>query len=82
MLTFEMSQQHMIWFCQANFYYRHAEENVTDTGVACRHIDLQSLKEHLISDEIADVTLFFGSGKIRVMTGQTLVIDGGGVVAR
>lgn len=44
------------------------------------HMDRQCLKEHLEPRDIVDAALFLASGASRMMTGQSLVIDGGVVV--
>jgi NAD(P)-dependent dehydrogenase (short-subunit alcohol dehydrogenase family) len=44
------------------------------------HLDRQCLKEHLVPEDIAGGALFLASDASRMMTGQTLVIDGGVVV--
>lgn len=44
------------------------------------HLDRQCLKEHLVPDDIAGGTLFLASDASRMMTGQTVVIDGGVVM--
>ena len=44
------------------------------------HIERQCLKDHLVPQNIVDATLFLASGTSRMMTGQSLVIDGGVVV--
>lgn len=44
------------------------------------HIERQCLKDHLVPQDIVDATLFLASGTSRMMTGQSLVIDGGVVV--
>ncbi len=41
------------------------------------HMGRQCLKEHLKPQDIVDATLFLASGASRMMTGQTLVVDGG-----
>ncbi len=43
-------------------------------------IEKQCLKEHLAPRDIVDATLFLASKASRMMTGQTLVVDGGVVV--
>ncbi len=44
------------------------------------HLDRQCLKEHLGPDDIVSPTLFLASSASRMMTGQSLVVDGGVVV--
>ncbi|GAB5437122.1 SDR family NAD(P)-dependent oxidoreductase [Falsiruegeria mediterranea] len=44
------------------------------------HLDRQCLKEHLVPDDIVSPTLFLASKASRMMTGQSLVVDGGVVV--
>lgn len=41
------------------------------------HLERQCLKEHLVAQDIVGGVLFLASGCSRMMTGQTLVIDGG-----
>lgn len=41
------------------------------------HMDRQCLKEHLQPGDIVDAVLFLASGSSRMMTGQSLVMDGG-----
>ncbi|MGD1886582.1 MAG: SDR family NAD(P)-dependent oxidoreductase [Cohaesibacteraceae bacterium] len=52
---------------------------VTPEGLA-EHIDRQCLKEELVPDDIIGGTLFLASDASRMMTGQSLIIDGGVVV--
>lgn len=52
---------------------------VTPEGLA-GHIDRQCLKEELVPEDIVGGTLFLSSNASRMMTGQSLVIDGGVVV--
>jgi enoyl-[acyl-carrier-protein] reductase (NADH) len=40
----------------------------------------QSLKEHLMPNDLIDSTLFLASKASRMVTGQALVVDGGVVV--
>jgi enoyl-[acyl-carrier-protein] reductase (NADH) len=40
----------------------------------------QSLKEHLVPNDLIDSALFLASKASRMMTGQALVVDGGVVV--
>lgn len=44
------------------------------------HLERQCLKEHLTPDDVVGAALFLGSDVSRMMTGQSLVIDGGVVV--
>jgi NAD(P)-dependent dehydrogenase (short-subunit alcohol dehydrogenase family) len=44
------------------------------------HLDKQCLKEHLVPDDIVDATLFLASKASRMMTSQSMVVDGGVVV--
>ena len=44
------------------------------------HMKKQSLKEHLMPNDLIDSTLFLASKASRMMTGQALVVDGGVVV--
>lgn len=44
------------------------------------HMTRQCLKEHLKPQDIVDATLFLASNTSRMMTGQTMVVDGGVVV--
>jgi len=48
----------------------------TPEGLAA-HLDRQCLPEHLKPEDVVDGTLFLASSASRMMTGQTLVIDGG-----
>jgi NAD(P)-dependent dehydrogenase (short-subunit alcohol dehydrogenase family) len=41
------------------------------------HLDRQCLKEHLVEQDVVDATLFLASKTSRMMTGQTLAVDGG-----
>lgn len=41
------------------------------------HLDKQCLKEHLVEQDVVDATLFLASNTSRMMTGQTLAVDGG-----
>ncbi|WP_299043008.1 SDR family oxidoreductase [uncultured Tateyamaria sp.] len=51
----------------------------TPEGLAA-HMERQCLKDHLEPDDIVGATLFLASGTSKMMTGQSLVIDGGVVV--
>jgi NAD(P)-dependent dehydrogenase (short-subunit alcohol dehydrogenase family) len=44
------------------------------------HMKKQSLKEHLVPNDLIDSALFLASKASRMMTGQALVVDGGVVV--
>lgn len=44
------------------------------------HLDRQCLKDHLEPSDIVDATLFLASDASRMMTGQSMVVDGGVVV--
>ena len=44
------------------------------------HMQKQSLKEHLMPNDLIDSTLFLASKASRMVTGQALVVDGGVVV--
>jgi NAD(P)-dependent dehydrogenase (short-subunit alcohol dehydrogenase family) len=41
------------------------------------HLEKQCLKEHLVEQDVVDATLFLASNTSRMMTGQTLAMDGG-----
>lgn len=41
------------------------------------HLEKQCLKEHLVEQDVVDAVLFLASGTSRMMTGQTLAVDGG-----
>jgi enoyl-[acyl-carrier-protein] reductase (NADH) len=43
-------------------------------------MDRQSLKEHLKPSDIVGAALFLASDASRMMTGQSMVVDGGVVV--
>lgn len=44
------------------------------------HLDRQCLKEHLVPQDIVAAVLFLASESSRMMTGQSMVVDGGVVV--
>ncbi|MEM7318004.1 MAG: SDR family oxidoreductase [Pseudomonadota bacterium] len=44
------------------------------------HLERQCLKDHLAPQDIVDATLFLASDASRMMTGQSMVVDGGVVV--
>ncbi len=44
------------------------------------HLERQCLKDHLKPQDVVDATLFLASSASRMMTGQTMVVDGGAVV--
>ena len=44
------------------------------------HMEKQSIKEHLMPNDLIDSTLFLASNASRMITGQALVVDGGVVV--
>ena len=52
---------------------------VTEEGLAA-HLDRQCLKDTLAPEDIVGGTLFLASKASKMMTGQSLVIDGGVVV--
>ena len=41
------------------------------------HLEKQCLKEHLVEQDIVDATLFLSSKTSRMMTGQSIAVDGG-----
>jgi NAD(P)-dependent dehydrogenase (short-subunit alcohol dehydrogenase family) len=41
------------------------------------HLEKQCLKEHLVEQDVVDATLFLASKTSRMMTGQTIAVDGG-----
>ncbi|MBO9452042.1 SDR family oxidoreductase [Tropicibacter sp. R16_0] len=51
-----------------------------DPDALAAHLDRQCLKQHLAPDDIVSPTLFLASQASRMMTGQSLVVDGGVVV--
>ena len=52
---------------------------VNDKDLA-NHMEKQSIKEHLMPNDLIDSTLFLASNASRMITGQALVVDGGVVV--
>ncbi|GGB99333.1 3-oxoacyl-ACP reductase [Marivita lacus] len=48
-----------------------------DPASLAAHLDKQCLKEHLVEQDVVDATLFLASNTSRMMTGQTLAVDGG-----
>ena len=48
-----------------------------DPASLAAHLDRQCLKEHLVEQDVVDATLFLASKTSRMMTGQTLAVDGG-----
>lgn len=42
-----------------------------------QHLNKQCLKQHLVSEDMVGGTLFLASNASKMMTGQTLIIDGG-----
>lgn len=48
----------------------------TPEGLAA-HLERQSLKTHLVPQDIVDAVLFLASDTSRMMTGQCMVVDGG-----
>jgi NAD(P)-dependent dehydrogenase (short-subunit alcohol dehydrogenase family) len=48
----------------------------TPEGLAA-HLERQSLKTHLVPQDIVDAVLFLASDASRMMTGQCMVVDGG-----
>lgn len=52
-----------------------------DPDSLAAHLERQCLKEHLVEQDIVDATLFLASKASRMMTGQTMAVDGGVVVS-
>lgn len=52
------------------------EKWATPEGLAA-HLDRQSLKTHLVPQDVVDAVLFLASDTSRMMTGQCMVVDGG-----
>ena len=48
-----------------------------DPASLAAHLEKQCLKEHLVEQDVVDATLFLASNTSRMMTGQTLAVDGG-----
>lgn len=48
-----------------------------DPDSLAAHLEKQCLKEHLVEQDIVDATLFLASKTSRMMTGQTIAVDGG-----
>ena len=48
-----------------------------DPASLAAHLDKQCLKEHLVEQDVVDAALFLASNTSRMMTGQTLAVDGG-----
>lgn len=55
------------------------DEHVDQASLAA-HIERQCLKDELLPQDIVDAVLFLSSNSSRMMTGQTMVVDGGVVV--
>ena len=55
------------------------KDHADDESLAA-HIDRQCLKDELRPQDIVDAVLFLSSNSSRMMTGQTMVVDGGVVV--
>ena len=53
------------------------EQWVTPEGLAA-HLERQCLKDTLAPEDVVGATLFMASDASRMMTGQTVVVDGGG----
>jgi galactose dehydrogenase len=52
-----------------------------DPDSLAAHLERQCLKEHLVEQDIVHATLFLASKASRMMTGQTMAVDGGVVVS-
>jgi NAD(P)-dependent dehydrogenase (short-subunit alcohol dehydrogenase family) len=52
-----------------------------DPDSLAAHLDRQCLKDHLAPEDIVNPTLFLASEASRMMTGQTMAVDGGVVVS-
>ena len=48
-----------------------------DPASLAAHLEKQCLKEHLVEQDVVDATLFLASNTSRMVTGQTLAVDGG-----
>ena len=48
-----------------------------DPDSLAAHLEKQCLKEHLVEQDVVDATLFLSSKTSRMMTGQTIAVDGG-----
>ncbi|MFP7672978.1 SDR family NAD(P)-dependent oxidoreductase [Marivita sp. S0852] len=48
-----------------------------DPASLAAHLEKQCLKEHLVEQDIVDAVLFLASKTSRMMTGQTIAVDGG-----
>jgi NAD(P)-dependent dehydrogenase (short-subunit alcohol dehydrogenase family) len=48
-----------------------------DPDSLAAHLEKQCLKEHLVEQDVVDATLFLASKTSRMVTGQTLAVDGG-----
>ncbi|WP_299789867.1 SDR family oxidoreductase [uncultured Marivita sp.] len=53
------------------------KEMWADEKSLAAHLDKQCLKEHLVEQDIVDAVLFLTSDTSRMVTGQTLAVDGG-----
>ena len=58
---------------------RQLDEWATPEALAA-HLERQCLKDHLVPQDIVESALFLASGASRMITGQSLVVDGGVVV--